>query len=153
MPNLFYLLTSFRGRINRLPFWIGFVLVASVSFAGTLVIQPGYFSLDNPQPVSLSLAIWQLVWLWPMAAITIKRCNDLGWPSIIGYGYCLLLLPVYGLPLLGSDLSQTPWIVPYALLIGFYSLIMLVYNGFFQSNPGPNQHGEDPLGRPAIVET
>ena len=117
--NWTYLFTGFRGRVARLPFWTGLVLIGLVWLAlGVAAV------LCNFQP-RLELGHCALVILlgflsfWPVLAVLAKRWHDRdksGWWSV------LLLVPVIG-PL---------WI--------------FVELGMLEGTRGANKYGPDPLG-------
>ncbi|MBE7183195.1 MAG: DUF805 domain-containing protein [Methylobacterium mesophilicum] len=117
--NWTYLFTGFRGRVARLPFWAGLVLMGLVWLALGIVAVLGNLHLAF-DPVHCALfASLALLSLWPVLAVLAKRWHDRdksGWWSM------LLLVPVIG-PL---------WI--------------FVELGMLEGTRGANQYGPDPLG-------
>jgi uncharacterized membrane protein YhaH (DUF805 family) len=128
-----YLFTSFEGRINRKPFWLGFLaLIAAQWSVGLLlfaavglslvhgadpVMSPGDLILLKILGVLLPLAV-ALVFLYPSVAIYTKRWHDRGKS---GWWMLILFIP----------------------LLGF--IWFLVECGFLPGTKGPNQYGDDPL--------
>ena len=148
MPGIVTLLSTFRGRISCAQWWAGFVIVLAGSLAGTVLFNPDAFSLDTvPEPYWPD-TFWQLAWLVPGTAITVKRFNDRNWPWWLGYavgGIAALayLLPHFGLlidPDLGGFWGALLFWVSLLTLIGAF-----IDNGFLRGTPGPNRYGPDPL--------
>ena len=111
-----YLFTSFDGRINRQPFWIGSLVlsVASlvVSFVVAAIFGQGMFG-------SLLQFIVALAILDPSVAIAAKRFHD---RDKSGWWILIVLIPFIGL------------------------IWYIVELGFLPGTPGPNRFGPDPLG-------
>ena len=80
MNAIIQLLTTFTGRISRREWWIGFVIVLIGSIAGTLLFNPEMLTSEVVVPPQWPDTIWQLAWLVPATAITVKRFNDRNWP-------------------------------------------------------------------------
>jgi uncharacterized membrane protein YhaH (DUF805 family) len=122
-------LFSFQGRITRLDYWIyhlGIIFgVAGVAFVVALL--GSVFGASDPADAAVVAAIVAgLICLWPLWAISVKRCHDrdksgwwvLGW-SIGG-----------AIPYLG-------------FLISIWSLVEL---GFLDGTQGSNRYGTSPKG-------
>ncbi len=147
MTGIVELLTTFGGRIGRQQWWIGFVIVLLGSIVGTLLFDPASITSDVPTPPSWPDTIWQLAWLWPGTAITVKRFNDRGWPWWLGYvisavTLIFILPPHFGLviePGVGGTREVISWLVLAVLLLTF------IDNGFIRGTAGPNHFGPDPL--------
>ena len=127
-----YLFTSFEGRINRKPFWLGLlVLMATQWIVGILLfVAIGFSLMSGAGPMSprdlfllkifgvlLPLGV-TLLFLYPSVAIYTKRWHDRGKS---GWWMLILFIP----------------------LLGF--IWFLVECGFLQGTRGPNQYGGDPL--------
>jgi uncharacterized membrane protein YhaH (DUF805 family) len=116
-----WLLFSFDGRLNRLPYWgvvlVMFALGAGLNFAvGDL--GPGQSVTTGPALVEGLLV---LLFVWVGLAVQIKRWHDRdksAWWALLN------LVPVIG----------TLWI--------------LIECGFLQGTDGRNRYGPDPLGGP-----
>jgi uncharacterized membrane protein YhaH (DUF805 family) len=145
--RLLPLLTTFHGRIGRKSWWIGLVIWLIGNMAGMYLFDLELFASDEVPRLNWPDTIWQLAWLVPLAAITVKRCNDRDWPAWPGYVFVAL----YAVYILGPHfgLLLTPgspgiggvafWIVAMA------QLLVLIDNGFFHGTDGPNRYGPDPL--------
>lgn len=153
LSDLVSLLTSFHGRIPRKQWWIGCVIALVASIVGTLLFDPAAFTAadDVLPPPQWADTIWQVVWLIPGTAITVKRFNDRDWPSWFGYalgamGLFMLIAPHFGMlmapPRDGAG-AIVFWITFAIVLLAF------VDNGFVRGTDGPNRYGPDPLERGA----
>ena len=121
---------SYRGRINRQPYWLGNLAFALVYFVVTLSLiwSSGLFSVDFKDQnaiqaamssVSWPLNIFNLISIWPAYALLAKRWHDRdksGWWSLI------IFVPIIG----------AVWV--------------FVECGFLRGTDGPNRFGDDPLG-------
>jgi len=151
--RLLPLLTSFRGRIGRQSWWIGFAIWLTANIAGGYTLNAEFLTADEIPPPNWSDTLWQLACLVLLAAVTVKRCNDRDWPSWLGY----VFPAVYAVYIVAVQFGVS--IDPQAPGIGkamFWSLAafqlaMLIDNGFLRGTDGPNRHGPDPLA--ASVET
>jgi uncharacterized membrane protein YhaH (DUF805 family) len=127
-----YILTSFSGRLNRQPFWLGIVILMVAQWLVMLVLgmllgtsMMGVDPNMTPDEVSamatrgsIPLIIAALLFLYPSLAIYTKRWHDRnksGWWTLI------LLVP----------------------LVGF--VWVLVECGFLRGTEGTNRFGPDPL--------
>ena len=124
-----YILTSFSGRLNRQPFWLGLVLVVVVelvvfyavsSLFGTFTPgeDAGAYNMQFSPIGWIILAVLYIAVIWAGLALQIKRWHDRnksGWWCLIGL-----------VPLIGSI-----WVI--------------VECGFLRGTEGPNRFGPDPL--------
>jgi uncharacterized membrane protein YhaH (DUF805 family) len=143
------LLTSFRGRIGRRSWWIGYLAVVIASLLGTAVLDPHFFTAEELPPPSCPDTIWQLALVVPGTAITVKRFNDRDWPWWLGYAVAVIvafrfLAPHFGLPIdpHAAGLGRTAFWVSTVLLTAVF-----IDNGFFHGTDGPNRYGPHPLQR------
>ncbi len=147
MTDIFNLLTTFHGRISRRQWWIGFVITLAGSLFGTLLFNPELFTADELPPPSWPDTIWQLAWLVPGTAITVKRFNDRDWPWWLGYAFAALAAFVYITPHAGLLIDPSAdWLG--AIVFWFFLAAMVaafVDNGFLRGTRGPNRYGPDPL--------
>jgi uncharacterized membrane protein YhaH (DUF805 family) len=125
------LFTSFAGRSNRQPFWLGLLVLIIVStilqfilfgiFGTSMMSQPSddpAVAMEAMKGMMLPLGILLLITLWPTLALYAKRWHDRdksGWWSLI------MLIPIIG---------------------GIWMLIEL---GFLRGTDGPNRFGPDPI--------
>jgi uncharacterized membrane protein YhaH (DUF805 family) len=125
-----YILTSFSGRLNRQPFWLGLVLVVVVELVVFYAVYAlfGTTSVPTEDAMTPGMSVSPIGWLilgivyigviWAGLAMQIKRWHDRdksGWWCLIG------LVPVIG------------------------GLWVLIECGFLRGTEGPNRFGPDPL--------
>ena len=130
---MYYITTFFslQGRINRKPFWIGFVILFAIEFAllvsmGTLMIMAGAttggaqvdFANDPSMKYVAVIILVSLVIFYCSFALFAKRIHDLGNSA---WFFMIVFIPVIG------------W--------GW----LLLEAGLFQGEKGPNKFGPDPL--------
>ena len=112
---------SFEGRIRRKDYWIRSILVG---FGGGILAMVLMFSIAaiSADLAMVGFALAGLVYLAVMVSaisLNIRRYHDIG-----KSGWMMLIVLV---PLVGG-------------------ILHLVWAGFTDSNPGPNQFGENPKG-------
>jgi uncharacterized membrane protein YhaH (DUF805 family) len=139
-----YLFTSFEGRINRKPYWIGMLLFLAVWLVVFLVV----WSVFGDAAYGAPFFILQLVFIYPVSAILVKRLHDRNRPTYFVAFYVVpaalaALLGLFGLsdPMNPSALDTLLGIV--MMIVGIWFLIDL---GFLKGTAGPNRFGPDPLG-------
>jgi uncharacterized membrane protein YhaH (DUF805 family) len=129
---------SFKGRIRRLEFWLGYaaILVTIGALAPLFVRLFGFTDAApyDPQKFLLVLTFYvkasTVVSVWPTIAIYAKRLHDLGLSA-----WWLL---VWGLAtLIAETVMAAGFVIP---LLGFAIL------GFVPGTVGPNRFGDDPYG-------
>jgi len=153
MEDLAGLLFSFRGRINRTMWWIGSIITIAASLAATYFLAPGYFGFasETPSP-SIAESLTQLALLWPMAALSVKRFADCGWPR-----WQTVVWPAVVLVLASSILDIGPhfgFMVDYdhftlgeqaaLMALAISGVTLVLHNGCVPGTPGPNRYGPDP---------
>ena len=88
-----YLYTSFEGRINRKPYWIGLIvliIVMMVIIFGASFLLIG--SIVEPTfQTRLVTFVLQLLFLYPSTALMVKRLHDRNRPS---YWAAFILVPM-----------------------------------------------------------
>lgn len=154
MPT-FDLLFSFSGRIGRKSWWTGLGIGLLAAFAGSVAIDPGVWTADPPRAPSPALALWDLAWVIPMTAITVKRFNDRDRPNWLGYatgmlGIWLILAEQHGFmvePELAGWLETSVFAVIVTLM-----LLAFIDNAFIKGTPGPNRYGPEP-GAPLAAQS
>jgi len=102
-----------RGRIGRRDFW----LYGVAAVAGLTLLLNALLGIAG-MPPEYREPLVNLLLLWPVLAVSIKRWHDRDKP---GWWVLIVLVPVVG------------W------------LWALVVNGFLRGTPGPNRFGADPL--------
>ena len=152
MPNFLNLLLSFKGRIGRASWWLGFVLTVIGNIVGVVLFDKTLFDPDAPAntPPGTADTLWQLLMVVPLTAITVKRFNDRDSPVWVGYAFGALSAALALGSYFGIDLSpQSPGGVQMILFwrLSVAGLFVLVENGFMRGTDGPNRYGPDPLAR------
>jgi uncharacterized membrane protein YhaH (DUF805 family) len=137
-----YLFTSFSGRINREPFWIGFGILAAVEVAAQWLA-------GQAEGDTLSTVL-DLAFTYPEFALAVKRANDRDLtPWIVALFFAgnvaLDLFTLLNGPLDTSNPINGIILIPFALL----AVALIVELGFRRGTEGPNRFGPDPLaGKP-----
>lgn len=129
------LLFSFRGRINRLPYWL--VSLAMLTVMATVFALVGVSGVWRSAMFLLLLLIPSI---WIGVALSTKRLHDRNksaWWLVIFY-----VLPgiLEGVEEFAGDAGIVLLIASLAL-----SIWALVELGFLRGTPGPNHYGPDPL--------
>jgi uncharacterized membrane protein YhaH (DUF805 family) len=158
------LLFSFKGRINRKPWWLTTIAVGLTASVITAIIEviartSGQTAIDpvtnQVEPTGLLGALVGLVGLvnmWIAFALSTKRLHDrdrTGWWLI--WQLLILILAII-LVVVAIVVPQEEGAVWYALagaacLAAFViSVWLFVQIGFLRGTQGPNRFGPDPLG-------
>jgi uncharacterized membrane protein YhaH (DUF805 family) len=141
MEDLAALLFSFRGRITRTMWWAGSIITSTATLAVEL-------ENDTQAPPGILATLAQLVLLWPIAAISVKRLADCDWP---GWPAIVLILassildigPHFGFMVDYDHFAPGEKAILIALAIP--GLALVLFNGCVRGTPGPNRYGPDPL--------
>lgn len=143
------MLFSFRGRLNRAPYWIiGLCYVAVLLGLGIIGFLIGLDrGLQEPTLAVVILLIAYVViyvgFLYSAVAVAVKRLHDRnksGW-------WILLFYFVPGILTSGGEASGDVAIRAILSLIGAaISIWALIELGFLRGTRGPNYYGPDPLG-------
>lgn len=176
--NLLSNYTGFDGRLNRQRWWISAIILAVISVVITLVILPllglgvmpampdvnsSTSTADVVAAINASRAkagwvslIVFIIFLYPSAAISIKRRHDRNNNGLDVWIYFVLVLLLQVISALGigmstMDVAGTPVPVPgpivtgLSAIVGIYGIYLLVVLGFLKGTAGPNNYGPDPL--------
>jgi uncharacterized membrane protein YhaH (DUF805 family) len=150
--NLTRLFTSFEGRINRKPYWIGnLIIVAIVLLLVIALLALTSTNFDTGQ-YRISEAIFSLVLLYPCMALAVKRFYDRDRPGSLALIFAVPYLIQTATDLLGYSGDPNTWnTLDYVLngILGIVSLWFVVELGFLRGTSGPNRYGPDPLARGA----
>jgi uncharacterized membrane protein YhaH (DUF805 family) len=145
-----YLFTSFDGRINRKPYWMGVVVMIVLSLVITLLI--GLIIGMQGRAFMILMFVVQLVLLFPSAALMVKRFHDRNRP---GWFAAIILVPLIlqGLTnilgITGDPLNQGMLDYLFAAWIFIVGIWFFVELGCLRGTAGPNEYGPDPLaGQP-----
>jgi uncharacterized membrane protein YhaH (DUF805 family) len=138
--NLVYLLTDVHGRISRLPFVIGLVVLVLIEIiAGRLAL---WIQGDR------LAAVVDLAFTYPEFALSVKRANDRNIPVVVLAIFFVANAVIDFLQLIGLDISaeqQNPFVLVALLAFGAYMLVLAIELVFRRGTVGPNQFGPDPL--------
>ena len=151
--NPFKLFLSFNGRIGRIAFWLGLIIIAAASpFSIGTVLSDNPFNdaIGAVHQYGFTGFAWSLALLVGVAAILVKRLHDRGKS---GLHAALFYLPAglaalnyfgsTGLPMLADAIEWSSWIAWFAGATGVWFLISL---GLWGGEKGPNKYGPDPRG-------
>lgn len=157
---------SFRGRIGRKTFWLGYavpLLLLSI-VAQVLDIALGFVPIGDAVPAEQGTAgpigaVVGLLSIWPAFAGAIKRLHDRdrsGW--WIGLYYLLAAMFAL-LTIMGAFAASATGgfgVIALAVVLGVLvlgmALWLLVEIGFLRGTPGPNRYGPDPLGGAGMAQ-
>jgi uncharacterized membrane protein YhaH (DUF805 family) len=150
MDDLTSLYTSFNGRINRAPYWLGVIMMAIVALLVFLALG-ALFGVSMTAPDFrfrlISLALTPL-FLYPAVALMVKRLHDRNRPAWLA-GLFLApsliksvtdLIGVTGNPLAFNILDFLLFVL--AFIINIWAFVEL---GCLRGTVGTNQYGPDPL--------
>jgi uncharacterized membrane protein YhaH (DUF805 family) len=133
-----YLFTSFQGRINREPFWIGCGILAAIEIATQwLAYEIAGETLSN---------ILGLAFTYPEFALAVKRSNDRNLsPWVVALFFAGYVAVELFTLLIGEIDAADPVndiiLIPLALL----GAALIAELGFRPGTSGPNRYGPDPL--------
>lgn len=140
-------LFSFDGRFRRSEYWIASIGLAVVRLVvmgiGAVAMGLSFTAAGAIMPARVGL---DLLFLWPSAAILIKRGHDRNRPAMFSGG---LLAVTYVLAwaamALKNNNAALGVIGVLMMVIGVY---MLIDYGLIDGTKGPNRYGASPKGHP-----
>ncbi len=112
-----YLFTSFDGRINRKPFWLGIVVMIAISIVAS-ILDLIFGTMSAEGGFGIISGIVSLIMIYPSLALYAKRWHDRGKS---GWWTLIILVPIVG------------------------AIWILVELGFLRGTDGPNNYGNDPI--------
>lgn len=142
---------SFRGRLNRKPYWLRSLALIAIFLVGVTALFSlfgiGVAAMQDPLAVLGDLGIalvlvlvLYVVLLVAAISLTVRRLHDRdksGWWVLVFF-----LLP----SVLQTAAAQTPDLaLALQLAAAAISIWALVELGFLRGTPGPNRYGPDPL--------
>jgi len=153
--DLRYLYTSFEGRINRKPFWIAGLILMVAGIGTSLLIVAPMAAASSTMGALVGLVL-SLAFLYPGAALGVKRLHDRGKPGLLMTVFVAPGLISQLCALLGMTGSQQTiagqsiylpntlgWILNLVTLgVAIWALVTL---GFLRGTSGTNAYGPDPL--------
>lgn len=147
MLNPFSLFLSFRGRIGRLAYWFGLIILVAVSpfsFWAVFSDNPFEEALSLTQQTGIAGLAWSIGLLLPLAALNTKRLHDLGQTGLLGlifYAPAALTAVSFFTgwkPQFEQALWLTDWL---GWLTGAAGIWFLIRLGFYGGTDGPNKYG------------
>jgi uncharacterized membrane protein YhaH (DUF805 family) len=146
--DIFYLLTSFKGRIGRKRFWLASMYMMGLQFlffAVALGFVEVAFGLDQLAINSINLVL-QLGSTLPVFALLTKRLHDRNHPAyVVGLPFLPTLVSVFGMHFGVPDKILHVVPIGTGAITAVMSLWLLVELGFLRGTIGSNQYGPDPL--------
>jgi uncharacterized membrane protein YhaH (DUF805 family) len=145
ISNFAWYFFSFKGRISRQEFWLGYCGTLIVLMFLELKLEDFFLFMRRPigRPwyrdeldltIMLAQAAAGLASVWPLTAIYVKRLHDLslsGWWTL-------------GVPAIAIAFQMAGF-KPGSV----YFTIIILLIGFIPGTRGDNRFGSDPLGHPA----
>ncbi|MEM9029687.1 MAG: DUF805 domain-containing protein [Pseudomonadota bacterium] len=155
MINPFHLFLGFNGRIGRLAYWIGLIVLVAISpFSIWTVLSQDPFrdALAAIQSLGVVGALWTLVLFVPLAALNTKRLHDLDQSGL----HAVLFYAPAAIGTAKVFVGDTPAMADFAYwagwalwLAGAAGLWFLVRLGFYRGTRGENRYGPQPGKRAA----
>ena len=141
------LLLGFDGRISRMQFWIGMLIVAGVELTLMLVFDVPYFPIEKKLlSVRLIEFAIQIVTIYPTAAIVVKRLHDRNQPGfyavwLLGLIVLVALTNLFGLTNNPKNPNWLDWVLGLCTIV--IGLAFLFELGFRRGTAGDNRFGPD----------
>ena len=163
------LLFSFKGRIQRLYWWLTSLVVGVVAGMATSTLQfaaqsygMGAIDPDTQQfepsgPFAVAMGLVAIVNLWINFALSVKRLHDrdrTGWWFVV---QALVLTVAIVLLVVGVMLPDEQKVAAFtaAGVVGAVAIAITLWLfieiGFLKGTQGPNRYGPDPLWRRTLV--
>jgi uncharacterized membrane protein YhaH (DUF805 family) len=166
IKDLLPLLFSFKGRIQRLYWWVTTIAVGAVAgitttllelgaqSSGKLVLDPDTHALAPTGIFGIAVTIIGLANLWINLALSVKRLHDRDRSGVWVFLEIMLLSLAVFVTVVAIAVPKehgSPWIIMAGLtgLLAFaLGVWLFVEMGFLRGTRGPNRFGPDPLGNP-----
>jgi uncharacterized membrane protein YhaH (DUF805 family) len=133
-----YLFTSFEGRINRKPYWLGSLTL----MAAFMVLLLLLFALVGFFGLFIGYIILAILVIYPSLALMVKRFHDRdksGWWALVFY------VPTF----INGGVSYSAPESGISMVIGLVTLVVTIWLiielGFLKGKPGSNDYGPNPL--------
>lgn len=180
MNSLIGNFTGFGGRLNRQPFWLSALVLTVISLLISLLLLPviGLSVMPDmsalmdgttrtPEEIAalvgaaqsrgnwISLVLF-VVFLYPSAAICIKRRHDRNGSGIDVWIYMALIFVTLLVQALGIGTTIVdvggmqlpvpgPVVSTLLIVVGLLGLYLFIVMGFLKGTTGANTYGPDPL--------
>jgi uncharacterized membrane protein YhaH (DUF805 family) len=148
-PNWPQIMFSFKGRLSRMPFLIGLLVLVAIVVAlqGSIMftLNSIFKGADAQTVASFEDRLWTImgigVW-WPSWALILKRLHDLGhgWKALLFFVALDVLSVVINL--LGYQQIDTQ--------LNLFTLAFAVMLGVIKGTTGSNRYGPDPPAYEAV---
>ena len=159
------LLFSFKGRTQRLYFWVTSLVVGVVvgmltstfqfvaQFHGMGEINPESNEFEPTGPLSIALFVVALANKWINFALSVKRLHDrdrTGWWLLVLY-LVIIVAVLLGVVTLSLPEGQRQPLegaaVGVVMATSVLMLWLVIEIGFLKGTQGPNRYGPDPLAK------
>jgi uncharacterized membrane protein YhaH (DUF805 family) len=158
------LLFSFKGRIQRLYFWVPSLVVGvivgmlttSLQFwaqqVGSGAIDPDTQQFEPSGPFAIGIGIIAILNMWINFALCTKRLHDrdrTGWWLVVQFLTLSVTVIILVVAILMQEDQRVPWFVVAGVggAVSFVvSIWLFIEIGFLRGTQGPNRFGADPLG-------
>jgi len=159
-------LFGFKGRIQRLYWWIASLVVGTVAGmltsslefwakqAGSGMINPDTQEFEPIGPFAIGLGVIVSLNMWINLALGVKRLHDrdrTGWWIVVLYVVLIVAIFLGVVTLMQPEGQRQPLntAAVIAVIAASYLMIWLFIEiGFLKGTQGPNRFGPDPLGQP-----
>jgi uncharacterized membrane protein YhaH (DUF805 family) len=154
LPDMFF---SFRGRLNRQPYWLRTLALIGIMLLGVMVafallgvgfaeLQGGFPSLAGLGIVAIVMGVLYVILVVASLSLAVRRLHDRNKP-----GWWVLVFFVLPSVLQGMGGQTGDAATVLQLAASAISIWALVELGFLRGTAGPNRFGPDPLeaGRPS----
>lgn len=160
------LLFSFKGRIQRLYWWVTSLVVGTVAGmltsslefwaeqVGSGMINPETQEFEAVGPFEIGLGAIFILNIWINLAVSVKRLHDrnrTGWWIAALYLTLFLAIALGAATMMQPEGQREPlngMAVTAVLAVSFLMIWMFIEIGFLKGTQGPNRFGPDPLGAP-----
>ncbi len=152
---------SFSGRANRMDFWLVSIGLTFLQLIVTMLsgLMIGMLALSwlpaEQKPIAAAAfgLIVQLLFLWPITAVAVRRSHDRnfsGWwygaSALFGLALLIVDIALQALGVVESDNAALIFEVLNLVQIALW-LVLLVILGFLPGTPGANRFGPSPNSR------
>jgi uncharacterized membrane protein YhaH (DUF805 family) len=122
------LLFSFRGRIGRAKYWLGFAATLATAFLALLLLAEANRPTGGGSVVLLGIPLG-ILFLWFHLVVTTKQLRDAGFPI---FGIVLYVLAPIGWVAATIELFEYIWVLIFLVLAALF-----VIPGVLPSKPAP----------------